>query len=478
MLHLDIKPDNVFISGSDSKYACYKRPILADYNVSLCLNEDPEKRRKQISTSRFVGAQNWQAPETCAQYYKDKHYTPATWDLDHATDIYTVGLTIRYMMLCTVVTPEKPIDTYLGKYEADMFGTQAKLPANAQEYKFKTENFPHVYSLALIDTVQRCLAFRPKPDPLKPDKKFRPNLFWLRDTINANLARLDQMLGNNLEAAQSDKHHPLHVLFPEEDQQLAIGAQFAPPPKTLLNDLVAPANEQEKKDTRESWNRLSTRAQVEFPTASAKSMQNVLDTLLPVCRQDIQTTASLADRESLLRALEHATSTISKVITPHGTFKQYRRAFSPSFFAPGTKHDVLLLFKNHASALLAEMRAQLPQKEEDKHAREQDVLIALRAKQQAEIDGDEHKVKSLTTNIEFLYERNVLKESEEQRDRELIAALMLFCEALDVGLALLVLGRECGVGDSVEEEHWVTKLSGLHAGVWEYFWAVPDGVFV
>lgn len=325
ILHLNLTAENVFLAGPDSKYAFYKQPVLADFETAVCLSENANKRQEQFKEVRWAGTKYWQAPEQCQQYSKARDYVPGKWELDHATDVYSLGLLIRHMMMCTRVTPEKSIDEHLQKLEAQGFAKEALGLPNQAEYEFNPASYPPHYSKELVKAVQGCLAFRARHDPMKPGKKHRLSLFQLRDMINDNLNKLDAEHGEKIEAAQNNSKHPLRVLFTKEDPNLKIGATFAPTRNTTLEDLIVrTVAEEEKVDARKSWEAHIDSVTVgdgsNMPETSTRATEHILDQVIAESRDRINAITGItpAVRETYFYALQHATSTIGKCINPKG----------------------------------------------------------------------------------------------------------------------------------------------------------------
>jgi serine/threonine protein kinase len=192
ILHLDIHPGNVLFGEADSKYPYYKVPVLADFDKAICLDSNPVRRKAQFDEARYDGRNHWQAPENSPlhQNLKEKH-RPNQWLLDHATDVYSLGFVIRYMMCCTMDTAEKPWDG-LHKVEGTRFYERVKGAMDDNHLDLPWSLYPAVYSSVLIRLVLRCLAFLPQADPSRR-REHRISLFELRDIINKNLDRLDSM---------------------------------------------------------------------------------------------------------------------------------------------------------------------------------------------------------------------------------------------------------------------------------------------
>lgn len=111
--------------------------------------------------------------------------------------------------------------------------------------------------------------------------------------------------------------------------------------------------------------------------------------------------------------------------------------------------------------------------------RQRDMAQALQELTEAEAQQDGVRSNLAKMRIEFLEERERLKAAEEVKDQENLAALKFLLQAVDMGIGLLVLGTELGLYEDLfdEQEHWMPMLSNIHQGIWEYFWAQPDGVF-
>lgn len=474
LLHLDIHPGNVLLYPESSGYDYYKQPVLGDFDMAMRLHRDHKMWDGQFKDSRFRGTPFWQAPEMCVQEMCNKKYPPAKWDLSGSTDIYALGLLIRYLMIA-------PIDPYgegnLRELEVRNFAREASKGPKDQEYRVSNQHFPGEYSNALIRTVQTCLAFRPVQDRARPDTAFRPTLYQLRDRIRDNMARLERYIGSHLGAAQQDPQDPLCVLF-TQDEDVAIGSEFKPVNTVSLSDLIIEANDEEKAEAWMNWtDRLQTQ-QESRPEVHPDAMQKVLDDVYAPCREEILglQTAGM-DRELLTRALDHARHAITRCTRPDSErFKQVQSHLNEAFCAPERKYSILRLLGKHCQNLLMEQEEKVEKISAAKHEREKEMEIVMTAKIEAENKGDENSLRKAEARINFLYTKEELKAAEEEFAQEVLYAIKTWSEAIAIFLEIIVLGYETKLGDEYSEDHWIPKMSRVHLGLWEYLWIRPDGV--
>ncbi|CAE6998736.1 hypothetical protein PTTW11_00776 [Pyrenophora teres f. teres] len=486
ILHLDINPDNIFLSGPNPKYTFYQQPILGSFDTALCLDPNPAKNKAQFDSVRFKSAKYWQAPEQCMQYAKSGHYPPSRWELDHATDVYSLGLVIRYMMMCAEEAPEK-LDGIM-KWEADNFANETNGLPNFPEYEFPSAKYPHSarYSPDLMKTVQLCLAFRSRYDPEKPEKNFRPTLLRLRNIINENLATMDAKFAAKIKEVQARPGHKMRTIFPDEDSQFAIGAKMPPVPKVDMVDLTdAKAIGRDKKKALETWEAYLVNAGREPILMDASVISAAFDDVVQKCREKVTEKAAEQKperRRLYLDALKHSMNTFQKCINPSGKFKQPRQKFEPDFFSPRNKRIVLNQILVNSKIVRRESRVALQKNFEE----QDDTKSKLRqAEDNLEIaksvpHQDEEMVKSLASTCRQWQERQEFKCCQATALQDKISALDVLCEAADVDNSIFIFGSGLWPGEEVTEEqgHWFPKLSLVHRCVWEYFWARPDGIFV
>jgi serine/threonine protein kinase len=471
ILHLDIHPGNVLFGETDSKYPYYKAPVLADFDKAICLDSNPVRRRAQFDEARYDGRNHWQAPENSPLHrnLKEKH-RPNQWLLDHATDVYSLGLVVRYMMCCTMDTAEKPWDG-LHKAEGTNFYHRARGTIEDNDVEFPWSLYPAVYSSVLIRLVLRCLAFLPQADPSRR-KQHRISLFELRDIISTNLDRLDSMYGGAFEGAQSDRTHPLHVLVDEEDARFKVGGIFPVDFDLRVDDFVdseatTTAREKARPFFRD-YQSLAHAAPIpennsisELPCPSMETMQKAIDETYAAVHQTQVAQAHSSERDTKVLALDHAITTIKKRVNPEGTFKQHIGGKDLKFYSPAQKLFTLASIETCCQERIKSSENELQDKIESIAARDEDIA--------AMNDEDPAEKEALQSIVDSV--RNKLPEM-----REGIDALKLLCEAANYGRSLLLLGKEADITEHTFDERWSEVLSDAHRGVWDYFWSVPDGV--
>ncbi|KAF2134925.1 kinase-like protein [Dothidotthia symphoricarpi CBS 119687] len=463
MLHLDIKPKNILLNDSDPTYTSYRTPVLADFDSSLRLSSHLPTRESETKSVRWGGTNFWQAPEQCAMYKDEKRYTPKDWKLDQSTDIYGLGLVMRFMMMCCQSSINGTAWNYtrieaFHNYERSKFPGEAEGLPKTPEYEFSWSNYPGVYSSALIKAVRKCLAFRGVLDPTKKDKRHRPTLIELEKLISSNISRLDLLYGDKLEAAQQRPEHPLHVLFPETDSRFAIGATFEPEQRHSIEKLIRLSiTDDERYAARESHAniiaRLQDQSEREASLPSRESLEQALEKVIDQVRP-LMTQSDMPELNVL--ALHFARTTILKCVNPEATFVQKTGKQALKFFAPETKHFILSYLKSSVAGL----------------AQEKNQMIKKRVAEMQKLEG-----------IDPLTDENIEEESKKAeilgRLEEMALAFVLLEEATQFGLNMLTLGEELSstLGEGQYHKNHVTKISDVHKGVWEYFWSCPSGVF-
>ncbi|OAL51736.1 hypothetical protein IQ07DRAFT_507072 [Pyrenochaeta sp. DS3sAY3a] len=478
MLHLDIKPSNIFLAGPSTKYDFYKQPILADYDSSISLSENMEQRERDLAARRFAGTTYWQAPEQCHRYEGlEDVYPPIQWPLVDAVDVYSLGLVIRYMMMCSRT---RSFVRDLHDEEANIFLEEGMKSPSQVEYDYDRTNYPPTYSTALIEAVHSCLAFRQRMDPAQPNKRYRPTLFQLRDIINVQLSRLEAQGTEKFSTAQVDPTSVRHILFPQEDPRYALGAIFVPPHNVPLEKLtLSDASTAEEQEARDCWQAHAKEAQDGTPNQHAgldkSAMDQVLSCAYNAASVEIMTDGGSDQRKSALECgIKHAVNTIRKCANPESTFDQVKGVLDPEFLSPRIRFDVLTYLKAGAE----ENR----RRNGEKRPHEQTVLVYERqqlAISQSDWEREEEVLKRFTeagvSGIDM--QRQEAKHDISNIDNN-AAAYTALIDALDLGLALLVMGRELDLDPEMADEqpHWIKEISSLHQGVWEYFWTWPDGV--
>ena len=160
-----------------------------------------------------------------------------------------------------------------------------------------------------------------------------------------------------------------------------------------------------------------------------------------------------------------------------GTFTQLRAKVPPDFLAPETKRNTLNLLRQSAEELLDSLHFSLQKETAAAPIRQQELASAAEAIRTAEVEKDLQETNLAREKVVFLEEREALKVAEAAQKKEMVDALMLLEEAAEMGINMLVLGEELELDNEQVESHWMTQISALHRGVWEYFWSWPSGVF-
>ncbi|KAA8626933.1 hypothetical protein PtrV1_02613 [Pyrenophora tritici-repentis] len=337
-----------------------------------------------------------------------------------------------------------------------------------------------------MQTVQYCLAFRPRYDPHDPEKKFRPPLFRLRDDINENLAKMDAKFTAKIEEVQARPGHKKRTIFSDEDTQFAIGAKMPPVPLVNMADLTdAKAIDRDKKKALETWEAYLVNAGRKPISMDASIVSAALNDVFQKFRESFTEKIGKEKQEKrrlYFNALDHSMNTFQKCINPSDKFKQLRGQYDPEFFLPRNKCIVLNQIQGNSKIVRREVRQALQKISEEQN----DIEDKLRqAKDDLELaksahDQDEDIIKTLTSLYQQSQERQEFKSGHATALQDKISVLTVLCEAANVGFSILIFGNELWPEEDVieEREHWFPKLSLVHRCVWEYFWARPDGVFV
>lgn len=165
----------------------------------------------------------------------------------------------------------------------------------------------------------------------------------------------------------------------------------------------------------------------------------------------------------------------------------------PEFLSPRIRFDVLSYLKAGAEANQRRNREKKPSEESVLVYERQQLAIAqnnwnreedeLKRLIEAGGSADERKRQEASVHRskkDFWHRENRVKNKEyEISDIDNnAAAYTALINAIDLGHALLVMGRELNLDPEMADEqpHWIKEISSLHQGVWEYFWTWPDGV--
>ena len=204
MVHLDVKPANIFLSTAKEPYLAYPKTLLADYDVvkTISPSTDALEGRKDWGTKGF------QAPEIIVETAHD-HAVNAK------ADIWSLGMVIWKLM-----------HTTLGKETSDQICEDC-IKASfqfAEGNTFTSTDIPGydaMYSNALHQLVTECLQINPEK---------RPGYEMLRKKAKAEFERSQRRLGPVLSCDKmgSDIAGHLRVLRKEE-LEYKLGDMFVEP---------------------------------------------------------------------------------------------------------------------------------------------------------------------------------------------------------------------------------------------------------
>ncbi|KAI4918968.1 hypothetical protein J4E85_009758 [Alternaria conjuncta] len=204
MVHLDVKPANIFLSTAKEPYLAYPESLLADYDVvkRILPATDALEGRKDWGTKGF------QAPEIIVEA-AHHHYVNAK------TDIWSLGMVIWKLM-----------HTTLGREKSDHI-CEESIRASfqfAEGNTFTSTDIPGhdaMYSNALHQLVIDCLQINPEK---------RPGYETLRKKAKAEFERSQRRLGPVLSGDKmgSDIASHLRVLRKEE-LEYRLGDMFVEP---------------------------------------------------------------------------------------------------------------------------------------------------------------------------------------------------------------------------------------------------------
>jgi len=192
MVHLDVKPANIFLSTAKEPYLAYPKTLLADYDVVKIISRstDASDGRKDWGTKGF------QAPEIIVEA---AHHHP----VNAKADIWSLGMVIWKLM-----------HTTLGRETSDQI-CEDSIKASfqfAEGDTFTSTDIPGydaMYSNALHQLVIDCLQINPEK---------RPGYETLRKKAKAEFERSQRRLGPVLSGDKmgSDIAGHLRVLRKEE----------------------------------------------------------------------------------------------------------------------------------------------------------------------------------------------------------------------------------------------------------------------
>jgi serine/threonine protein kinase len=204
MVHLDIKPENIFLNTAKSPYLSYPKPLLADYDVvkMIAPATNSSEGRKDWGTKGF------QAPEIIVE---TAHNHP----VNAKADIWSLGMVIWKMM-----------HTTLGKEKCDQM-CEDSIKASFQFADGNTFTSPDIlgydamYSNALHQLVIDCLQINPEK---------RPGYDMLRKKAKTEFARSQRQLGQVSSAVNDGGDIASHLrVLRGEESYYKLGKKFQEP---------------------------------------------------------------------------------------------------------------------------------------------------------------------------------------------------------------------------------------------------------
>jgi serine/threonine protein kinase len=473
ILHLDIHPGNILLGDSDHGYPYYQRSVLTNFEQAICLDKDEARRKKQFADMRYQGQGSWRAPERSRGAQRvpaGSIHRPESWDLDQSTDVYNVGLVIRYMMCCTMVINGESFKARVQDNEESDIPKKARGEMKDHD-RFPWSSYPRSYSISLVRTAQKCLRFLPfrKDATAEMRDRSKPSLLELFTIINENLAQLDSMYGSTFEAAQSVANHPLRVLFPKDVARFRMGAVFESAINPSVDALTHTLKEKRLVDITREFIKPYTDflpGGITAPDNPIFTLSQVPDQLLAqvlsetekIAREKITVKTQVSKRDLQLISVEHATTNAMKAINPNGVFTQHHWIATPRFYHPAEKLAAIGHLRTACAAQREALRSDLERLRADVASHKEDF---------ADPSYDEAAREILRAII------SSAKSSIDATD-DTLDALRLLRDALSFGMALIALGGEMAIDEHTYEDYWAHVLPRVYRGVWDYYRSVPD----
>lgn len=180
-----------------------------------------------------------------------------------------------------------------------------------------------------------------------------------------------------------------------------------------------------------------------------------------------------------------------EILNDIGTFDQIKGKTEPDFLSPRARYNTLAHLKNvvkrrlelqnrglqEEEGVLADVRLNLATHVANRaYTQGQIAELEQRRVAYGDIDALLREQAGLIGQIWYVEYQIRFQESFIVAIGNIIAALEALEDAIDMGQALLVLGRRLNLDPEMADEqpHWMKDISMLHQGVWEYFWTWPD----
>jgi serine/threonine protein kinase len=204
LVHLDIKPANIFLTAAEEPYLAYPKPLLADFDIAREMGPATDN----FPNRHVLGTQRYRAPEVQEIAMRELPITAKA-------DVWSLGMVIKKMMYTTLGAMR-----YFEIMNDSLTASFQFLDGNT----FTSDDVPGfdaMYSRDLHQLVTDCLQ-------INSDKRI--GYEQLRKKTKAGFARSQKRLGSirtdsgsgdgvaeHLRLAKTDEHDPfkLSEIFPE-----------------------------------------------------------------------------------------------------------------------------------------------------------------------------------------------------------------------------------------------------------------------
>jgi serine/threonine protein kinase len=140
IVHLDIKPPNIFLTAPQKPYQAYANPLLADFDIADFIGPDTDNR----SDRKKVGTSGYRAPEVQVGAMHQNSITAKA-------DIYSLGMVI-WRMMHTTLGYEKSKEL-----QSDSIKSSFKFPEGNTFALDEILGYNAMYSRALHQLINDCL---------------------------------------------------------------------------------------------------------------------------------------------------------------------------------------------------------------------------------------------------------------------------------------------------------------------------------
>ncbi|KAF2496839.1 kinase-like protein [Lophium mytilinum] len=205
LVHLDIKPDNIFLGAPTAPYMGYLTPQLGDFGQVAEYYEGVD-----YDDLRGGGTPGWGPPEQrdppedmWEVPYTDWADGALTEPLDDKSDIWTLGLVIWTLMRSSSFNH----DEMEAARDELRFDDEERESVFAADIVAKLPRYDGMYSTKLEDLVKKCLEVK---------RVRRPDILELRGETCKGLLKAQEVFGNPAVARKEDLMEHLRLSFREE----------------------------------------------------------------------------------------------------------------------------------------------------------------------------------------------------------------------------------------------------------------------